>query len=231
MTRRLWFVLGLLAAVCASADRASAYWGFGASPNDTNGYIEGYLNGGGTPTAVSPSTPLPVQVQAGSATIGAVTVGGSLPAGTNSIGAVTVGGSLPAGTNSIGTVTVGGALPAGTNSIGAVTVGGSLPAGTNNIGQTTPGVLTVVPLDIASVTTGGVAVTALNAGHATAGGVLVTANPAGMCVSLIGAAGTVTSGNTICVAANQPYYVPPTAGAVSANSTSSSVLLAGNGLQ
>lgn len=93
-----------------------------------------------------------------------------------------------------------------------------------------PGTMAPTALDVATVTTGGAAVNALAAGHATKGGFLVTANAAGMCVNQIGAAGTATSGNTVCVAQNQRYNLVPSTGAVSVNSSASAVTLAGEGL-
>jgi hypothetical protein len=99
------------------------------------------------------------------------------------------------------------------------------------IGAVKPGTLTQIALDIASVTTGGTPVNALSTTHASAGGFVITANAAGICVNVLGAAGTATSGNTDCVVANQPYFIPPTANAVSVNSTASSVTLAGYGFE
>lgn len=95
---------------------------------------------------------------------------------------------------------------------------------------TEPGSLNVITLDIKTVTTGGTAVAALNPGNAARGGYLVTSNAAGICINLVGVAGTVTTGDTICVAANQPYYLPPMIGSVSVNSTASSVAISGYGL-
>ena len=89
----------------------------------------------------------------------------------------------------------------------------------------------IISLDIATVTTGGTAVNALSAGHAVCGGFVVTSNSAGICVNQKGTAGTATLGDTACVAANVPYYLAPTANAISVNSTSSSVSLGGNGYQ
>ena len=105
-------------------------------------------------------------------------------------------------------------------------------SGTTTItGNVTPGSLNVQALDVSTVTTGTTAVTALTAGHAIHGGFLVTANIAGICVNVAGgAAGTATSGNTICVPQNVPYTIPPTTNAVSVNSGASSVTFAGNGL-
>lgn len=94
-----------------------------------------------------------------------------------------------------------------------------------------PASLTILPLDISSVTTGGTAVNALAAGHASAGGFVVTSNAAGICINERGAAGTASSGDTACVAQNQPYYLAPTSNAISVNSSSSSVTLAGYGYQ
>jgi hypothetical protein len=100
-----------------------------------------------------------------------------------------------------------------------------------NISAVKPGTLTQIALDVGSVTTGGTPVNALSATHAAAGGYILTANAAGICVNLLGSAGTSTSGNTTCVAANQPYDIPPTANAVSVNSSASSVTLAGYGFE
>ena len=94
-----------------------------------------------------------------------------------------------------------------------------------------PGSLTVVALDIASVTTGGVAVNALSATHAARGGYVITAHAAGICVNVLGSAGTATTGSTTCVPSNTPYRIPPTATAVSVNSSASSVLIAGYGYE
>lgn len=100
------------------------------------------------------------------------------------------------------------------------------------IGAVKPGSLTIVALDISSVTTGGTAVNALSATHSSAGGFVMTANAAGICINQIGgAAGTSTSGSTTCVAQNQPYYIAPSANAVSVNSTASGVALAGYGFE
>jgi cyanophycinase-like exopeptidase len=88
-----------------------------------------------------------------------------------------------------------------------------------------------VSLRIASVTTGGTAVAALNAGDAVCGGFIVTANAAGMCVNQNGAAGTASSGDTVCVAQNVIFPLFPSSGAVSVNSSASTVALAGYGLR
>lgn len=102
------------------------------------------------------------------------------------------------------------------------------PAGAATV--TEPGSLNVITLDVKTVTTGGTAVNALNPGNAARGGVLVTSNAAGICINLVGTAGTATTGDTVCVAANQPYYVPPMIGSVSVNSSGSAVAIAGYGL-
>ena len=74
-----------------------------------------------------------VGLNAGSNTIGGVTLQSAVPAGTNSIGTV----GLNAGTNSIGTVAINAAIPAGTNSIGTVQIG--------NTPNTTPILVTQIP--------------------------------------------------------------------------------------
>jgi hypothetical protein len=95
-----------------------------------------------------------------------------------------------------------------------------------------PGPRTIIPLDVSSVTTGGTAVTALTAGHATAGGFISTNNAAGLCVDQHTTAGTATGtpSTTVCVAVNVPFYLVPTAAAVSVNSSGSGVALGGEGL-
>ncbi|MEB3286183.1 MAG: hypothetical protein VKJ04_01635 [Vampirovibrionales bacterium] len=97
------------------------------------------FDSGGTPTLVSGSNPLPVDVK--NASIPVTDNGGSLTVdGTVSINAI------PAGSNNIGDVDIASALPAGDNNIGNVDIVTlpSLPAGTNNIGDvdvlTLPGV-------------------------------------------------------------------------------------------
>ena len=94
-----------------------------------------------------------------------------------------------------------------------------------------PPLYTLIPLDVGSVTTGGTAVAALAAGHATAGGFVVTSNAAGICINQRGTAVTSTTGDTACVAQNVPFYLVPSKNAVSVNSASSSVTIAGYGLQ
>ena len=127
---------------------------------------------------------------------------------------------------------------------------GSAIAGKFGIDQTTPGTTngvqinggtlpapykpTFVPLDVATVTTGTPA-TVLSVNHRTAGGFIITSNAAGMCVSENGTAGTTTgySGGvaTVCVVANQPYTLTPSANAVSVTSTGTGVAISGYGLQ
>ena len=93
---------------------------------------------------------------------------------------------------------------------------------------------TIVPLDVATVTTGTPA-TVLSVNHRTAGGFLITSNAAGMCISENGTAGTATASiagvATVCVAANQPYTLVPSANAVSVTSTGTGVAISGFGLQ
>ena len=93
---------------------------------------------------------------------------------------------------------------------------------------------TFVPLDVTTVTTGTPA-TVLSANHRTAGGFLITSNAAGMCISENGTAGTTTgyvgSVETVCVVANQPYNLQPSANAVSVTSTGTGVAISGYGLQ
>lgn len=86
----------------------------------------------------------------------------------------------------------------------------------------------IQPLRIALITTGGTAVNALNAGDAVCGGFIV-APAQTICVNQNGAAGTATNGDTACVIANQPYYLSPSAKAVSVNGLVSSTVLGGYG--
>ncbi len=88
----------------------------------------------------------------------------------------------------------------------------------------------VNPLDANTIATGGTAITAIAAGHARRGGVLASAIASGFCYSLVGDAGTATSGNTICVASGTIVSLPPTTGAVSVNATEAGSI-AGYGYQ
>jgi len=97
-----------------------------------------------------------------------------------------------------------------------------------------PGAVNIIPLDIATVTTGGTAVNALSAGHATAGGYIF--NPSGaaqpLCISQLGvASGTVSAGNTTCIAAGQSYVLTPSLGPVSVVSSDSAHPFSGQGMQ
>lgn len=92
---------------------------------------------------------------------------------------------------------------------------------------TSPSSIIVTSLDVSTVA--GSAVNALTAGHAGKGGFIVTSNAAGVCINQVGAAGTATSGDTTCVAQNQPYYLAPSGNAVSVNSTGNPVTIAGYG--
>ena len=98
--------------------------------------------------------------------------------------------------------------------------------------QQKPGPYSVIPLDASTVTGNGTATTVLNARHVIAGGTLVTANAAGICIDQFTTAGTATGtpATTVCVAQNQPYYLVPSFGPVSVNSTASSVAVGGFGL-
>jgi hypothetical protein len=96
----------------------------------------------------------------------------------------------------------------------------------------TPGLRTIVPLDVSSVTTGGIAVIALTAGHRTKGGWLQNpkAAAADLCVNEIGTAtGTASAGNTTCVGAGQSYNLTPSAGAVSVITSDSAHPFSGMG--
>jgi hypothetical protein len=98
--------------------------------------------------------------------------------------------------------------------------------------MTVPGILTLVPLDIATVTTGGTAVTALNAGHRTAGGWLM--NPAGaaapLCINEQAvASGTTSAGSLICIVAGASFNLAPSRQPVSVVSSDSAHPFAGEG--
>jgi hypothetical protein len=97
---------------------------------------------------------------------------------------------------------------------------------------TTPSAVTQVTLDVKTVTTGGTAVNALSAGHRTHGGWLKNpdAAAASLCINEIGtASGTVSSGDTTCIAAGQTYSISPGTGAVSVVSSDSSHTFSGVG--
>lgn len=98
---------------------------------------------------------------------------------------------------------------------------------------TTPGLRTIIPLDVSTVTTGGTAVTALNAGHRSAGGFLY--NPIGatinLCINEQGtASGTTSAGALTCIQPGQGYKLAPTSGAVSVVTSDSSHPFSGYGL-
>ena len=100
-------------------------------------------------------------------------------------------------------------------------------------GTISPGLRTLIPLDVKTVTTGGTAVTAIAAGHRAAGGWLQ--NPKGatidLCINEIGtASGTTSSGDTTCIQPGQSYTVAPAAGAVSVITTDSSHPFSGYGM-
>jgi hypothetical protein len=99
-------------------------------------------------------------------------------------------------------------------------------------GTVTPGMLTIVPLDVATVTTGGTAVTALNAGHRNKGGFLT--NPSGATVALCineqtTASGTTTAGGLICIPPGWTYQLQPSALGVSVVTSDSSHPFGGEG--
>jgi hypothetical protein len=100
-------------------------------------------------------------------------------------------------------------------------------------GTITPGLLTIVPLDVATVTTGGTAVTALAAGHRNKGGFLL--NPAAATINLCineqtTASGTVSAGGLVCIAPSQSYTLSPSALGVSVVTSDSAHPFAGQGL-
>jgi hypothetical protein len=101
-------------------------------------------------------------------------------------------------------------------------------------GATGSGTYTIVPLDANTVTTGGTAVVALSGGHRTRGGWLQ--NPAGaaqsLCINEAGtASGTVSNGNTTCIAPGQNYSLAPSGNAVSVISSDSAHGFSGYGYE
>jgi hypothetical protein len=108
----------------------------------------------------------------------------------------------------------------------------SAAGGGSSTAVVTPGSLTQVPLDVATVTTGGTAVTALTAGHRNKGGWIQ--NPVGaiaLCINEIGtASGTTSAGNTTCIQGGQSYVLSPSTAAVSVISSDSSHPFSGMGL-
>jgi hypothetical protein len=98
---------------------------------------------------------------------------------------------------------------------------------------TVPGVVQIIPLDVASVTTGATAVTALTAGHRTAGGWIL--NPVGaaapLCINEAGgvASGTTSAGSLICIPAGASFNLAPSIMGVSVVSSDSAHPFAGEG--
>ena len=90
---------------------------------------------------------------------------------------------------------------------------------------------TVSDPDVSIIIAGGSAVTAFAAGEVVSGGYL--ANPAGasapLCIRMTGAAATVTSGGTTCIAAGMSFAIAPTSQAVSVNATNSGHAFSGQG--
>lgn len=124
----------------------------------------------------------------------------------------------------------GYALVTGTNPLPIV--GTITPVGVLSV-LTSPGLRTIVALDIATVTSGGTAVTALNAGHRTAGGFLY--NPIGASINLCineqaTASGTTSAGALTCIQPGQAYTLTPASGAVSVITSDSAHAFSGQGL-
>lgn len=125
--------------------------------------------------------------------------------------------------------TAGYSTTHGSASITQDTTGRECVASTST---TTPGSLTLVPLDVATVTTGGTAVTALTAGHRNKGGFLV--NPKAATIDLCineqtTASGTVSAGALICIVPGQSYSLAPSALGVSVITSDSTHPFAGQG--
>jgi hypothetical protein len=87
-----------------------------------------------------------------------------------------------------------------------------------------PGSVNIITLDVKAIAVGSTAVVALAAGNARRGGFVVTSNAAGLCVNLVGTAGVASSGDTVCVAQNVIFNIPPTYGPVSVNSTATAAI-------
>jgi hypothetical protein len=97
----------------------------------------------------------------------------------------------------------------------------------------TPGTITLVPLDVATVTTGGTAVTALIAGHRSKGGWLNNPSTAttNLCVAEVGTAASIPGGNTTCLVPGQTLVLTASANAVSVVASDSSHVFSGVGWQ
>ena len=97
----------------------------------------------------------------------------------------------------------------------------------------TPGTITLVSLDVATVTTGGTAVTALIAGHRTKGGWLNNPSTAAvnLCIAETGTAAATAGGNTTCIVPGQTYLLTASGGAVSVVSSDSAHAFSGYGWQ
>ena len=118
---------------------------------------------------------------------------------------------------------------------------GTPPAGNSSVymdvngnlcGVSTPGQLTIVPLDAATVTTGGTAVTALAAGHRNKGGWIHNPSTASikLCINEQGtASGTSSAGPLTCILPGQTYQIAPASGAVSVISSDSAHPFSGQG--
>ena len=94
------------------------------------------------------------------------------------------------------------------------------------------GVVTLTPLDVATVTTGGSAVVALTAGHRVKGGWIQNPSSASvnLCINEIGtASGTTSSGSTICITPGQTYNLAGSGNAVSVVASDSAHAFAGYG--
>lgn len=147
-------------------------------------------------------------------------------------GAVTANQGTPNAGGATNSWPVQGAGTAGTPAGGVVSIQG-VSSGTTIPVTMTPGVRTIVALDISTVTTGGTAVTALTAGHRTAGGFLT--NPKGatidLCINEQGtASGATSSGALTCIPPGGTYNLTPAAGAVSVITSDSSHPFSGQGL-
>jgi hypothetical protein len=145
---------------------------------------------------VRASEPFPVQVRAGT-----VTIGSALPAGTNRIGVVTIGAgtvTIGAGTAQIGSVTASISNFPATQAVSLTTLP-ALVAGTAQIGSVTASISGTVPISISSVTVGNSvtigSLPALAAGTAQIGSVTasISANPSGALTTRFG---SVTTANT-----------------------------------
>jgi hypothetical protein len=202
-------------------------------------------NGGGTTgpitycvagTVVAGTCPIPVTVTGGSGST--VTANQGTPNAGGATNSWPVQGAGVAGTPAGGVVSIQGVSGGVAQPVSQATAANlnATIVGTGTFADqstTSPGLRTLITLDVKTVTTGGTAVNAISAGHRTAGGFLQ--NPIGatiaLCINEIGTAtGTTSSGDTTCIQPGQSYTLSPASTAVSVITSDSSHPFSGYGL-